>query len=407
MTGEAGNDRDPAGNPGLPDRDAVGAVASLPAVWLRDNCQCRSCRDSATGMRLLKVSDLPAEISVAAVRRSGDLIEVEFAPDGHRSVFAAEWLGQFADRAGSPDARPEQQQLPRGRPGRGADSRGEDGRSEDAKRLWTGPEIGPDFAQGSWPLFVADAAHQEACLTAVLRDGFVVLSDVPCEPGAILAVAELISVVRETEYGRLIDVQVAAAPSDPAYSQSAYDLSTAQPYRDPMSTLKLLHCLSDAGEGGESLLVDGFRAAAKLRAMDPDSFAILTRTMVTFAYADARMEHRATRPIIALDPRGRIREVRFGHWYLQPVRLPASEIVGFYHAYRVFAELISRPDRMLKFKLRPGDCLILDNTRVLNGRTGFSGSGQRHLQACFADLDGLASALALLRRRRQNGRARH
>lgn len=406
MTGEAGNDRDPAGNPGLPDRDAVRAVGSLPAVWLRDNCQCHSCRDSATGMRLLKVRDLPAEISVAAVRRSGDLVEVEFAPDGHRSVFGAEWLGQFADRAGSPDAMPDRRQVPRGWPDPGADSRGEDGRSEDAKRLWTGPEIGPDFPQGSWPLFVADAAHQEACLTAVLRDGFVVLSDVPSRPGAVLAVAELISVVRETEHGRLIDVQVAASP-DVAYSQSAYDVSTSQPYRDPLSTLKLLHCLRDAGEGGESLLVDGFRAAGQLRATDPDSFAVLTRTAVTFAYADARMEHRATRPIIALDPQGRIREVRFGHWYLQPVRLPANEIVGFYHAYRAFAELISRPDRMLIFRLRPGDCLILDNTRILNGRAGFGGAGQRHMQACFADLDGLASALALLRRRRQNGRARH
>jgi gamma-butyrobetaine dioxygenase len=352
---------------------------------------------------LLKVSDLPTDISVVAVRQSGDRVEIEFAPDGHRAVFSAHWLGQFADLGSSKD--PERLQIPPGWSGLDAYGWAEDGRSEDAKRLWTGSGIGQNFAQGSWPLFLAEPAHQDACLTAVLRDGFAVLSDVPCQPGAVLAVAELISVVRDTEHGRLVDVQPAEAPADLAYTQAAYDISTTFPFRDPLSTLKFLHCLRDADHGGESLLVDGFRAASELRAADPDSFLMLTNTPVTFAYADARMELRATRPIITLDPRGRIREVRFGHWYVQPVRLPAEDIVRFYRAYRAFAELISRPDLMLTFKLRPGDCLILDNTRVLIGRTGFSG-GQRHLQVCCADLDGLASTVALLHRRRHNGRAR-
>ena len=54
--------------------------------------------------------------------------------------------------------------------------------------------------------------------------------------------------------------------------------------------------------GGDSGLVDGFNAAALLRAADPAAFEILTRTPVTFAYADATAELRATRPMIATDP---------------------------------------------------------------------------------------------------------
>jgi gamma-butyrobetaine dioxygenase len=57
-----------------------------------------------------------------------------------------------------------------------------------------------------------------------------------------------------------------------------------------------------AVEGGDSGLVDGFNAAALLRAADPAAFEILTRTPVTFAYADATAELRATRPMIATDP---------------------------------------------------------------------------------------------------------
>src|SRR5271169_5001573 len=51
--------------------------------------------------------------------------------------------------------------------------------------------------------------------------------------------------------------------------------------------------------------------------------------------------------------------------------------------------------------LMPGDCLVFDNTRVLHARTAFgmtAGSPGRHLQGCYADLDGLASTLAVLRR---------
>ena len=46
-----------------------------------------------------------------------------------------------------------------------------------------------------------------------------------------------------------------------------------------------------------------------------------------------------------------------------------------------------------------GDCIAFDNTRVLHARTGFAATGTRHLQGCYADLDGVRSSLAVLRRR--------
>jgi gamma-butyrobetaine dioxygenase len=102
--------------------------------------------------------------------------------------------------------------------------------------------------------------------------------------------------------------------------------------------------------------------------------------------------------MIGVDPLGRIREIRFNDRSLQPVRLPPGEITAFYAAYRAFAEMISRPELMLTFRLSPGDCVIFDNTRVLHARTGFAATGRRHLQGCYADLDGVASAWAVLRR---------
>jgi hypothetical protein len=49
------------------------------------------------------------------------------------------------------------------------------------------------------------------------------------------------------------------------------------------------------------------------------------------------------------------------------------------------------PAAMLAVRLAPGDCAVFDNTRILHARTGFASSGRRHLQGCYADLDGIES----------------
>src|SRR2546421_729086 len=80
---------------------------------------------------------------------------------------------------------------------------------------------------------------------------------------------------------------------------------------------------------------------------------------------------------------------------LAPVLLPAARARSFYAAYRAFAERIADPEAAMTARLSPGDCVIVDNTRVLHGRTGFADgggtrtTGRRHLQGCYADLDGL------------------
>ena len=82
--------------------------------------------------------------------------------------------------------------------------------------------------------------------------------------------------------------------------------------------------------------------------------------------------------------------------------MPYAEVAPFYAAYRTWAGLLAQPERQLNLRLAEGDCLVFDNTRILHARTEFStgaaGSG-RHLQGCYADLDGLASTLAVGKRR--------
>ncbi len=389
-----------------------GRQLRFPAIWLRDNCPCAECRDPRSGQKFLDITDIDDELAVDSAVRAGEFVVVTYAPDQHRSILSLAWLAEHAlDRYGDGG-----------------------GRTEDDKELWPAADLArgaarpeaswpqgswpegnwpqenwpqENWAQGNWAEYLAEPAERIRSLAAVMRLGFVLLHDVPAEPGTVLQVAGSFGYVRETNYGSLFDVRVEPAPDNLAYTSREILPHTDNPYRDPVPTVQLLHCLRAAGDGGDTGLVDGFAAAAALRAADRAAFDVITGTAVSFGYADNGAELRASQPLIQLSPRGRICGVRFNNRSARPLRLPYADVTAFYAAYRRWAELLAEPGRRLNLRLAPGDCLIFDNTRILHARTAFSlpadASGGRHLQGCYADLDGLASTLAVLSRPADNG----
>ncbi|WP_377273306.1 TauD/TfdA family dioxygenase [Peterkaempfera sp. SMS 1(5)a] len=363
-----------------PAAEPADLLGALPPMWLRDNCPCPECRDPHSGQKLFQITDLPRELAVASAAPQHDnganAVDVVWSPDGHRSRYPVQWL--LANR-----------------PGETAEA---DHRSEAGKQLWQAADLAGALPEADWAAYLANPGERARVLEAVQRLGFALLRAVPTEEGQVLAVAESFGFVRETNYGKLFDVRVEPNPDNLAFTSARITPHTDNPYRDPVPTIQLLHCLSNAAEGGDSGLVDGFRAAALLREEDPEAFGVLTRTPVPFVYRDARTELTAFRPLIDTDPLGRIREVRFNNRSIGTLRLPAAELEAFYAAYRTFAELLLRPGLQLDFRLAPGDCVVFDNTRLLHARTAFEQSGARHLQGCYADLDGLAGTLAVLRR---------
>jgi gamma-butyrobetaine dioxygenase len=403
-----------------PSTQALG----FPAVWLRHNCPCPDCRDPVTGQRLVEITQISNGPWATVTAEFADSIEVTFAPDGHRSVFSRAWLAASALDVGA----------------------GADLRTEDGKALWRaapasadgGPAAGLPLVElaavpaADWAGYLADDSVRVSVLDAVVRYGAGLLRCVPGSGGMVTAVAETFGYVRETNYGRIFDVRVVADPANLAFTSRAIAPHTDNPYRDPVPTLQLLHCLRDASLGGETVLVDGFAAAATLRAVDPLSFGVLTDTPIPFAYVDKETSLTACQPLISLTRRGRITGVRLNNRSMQPVRLPPAEAEAVYGAYRAWAAIVARPEFALHLRLTPGDCLVFDNTRILHARTAFApapaassgpggsrgprgtggsggpagsggsggpgGSGERHLQGCYADIDGLLSTLAVLRR---------
>ncbi|MEU8511362.1 phosphonate degradation HD-domain oxygenase [Kitasatospora sp. NPDC048722] len=346
-------------------------MPELPTHWLRDNCPCAECRDPRSGQKLFQIADLPEDLVVSAQCEMNGNLEVLWS-DGHRSRYPLGWLTEAGDG---------------------------DGRTEADKRLWVAADFRRGLPEAEWEAYLADPAEQAAVLTAVRRSGFAVLRGVPAVERQVLRVAGSFGFVRVTNYGELFDVRVEPDPNNLAFTSVAITPHTDNPYRDPVPTLQLLHCLENSATGGDSGLVDGFGAAAVLREEAPADFAVLTRTPVPFVFRDHGAELRADRPLIDVDPLGRIREVRFNNRSIGTLRGSREELDAFYAAYRRFAAVTLRPELQLTFRLDPGDCLVLDNTRLLHARTAFRQDGRRHLQGCYADLDSLTSTLAVLHRR--------
>jgi gamma-butyrobetaine dioxygenase len=330
---------------------------SFDAVWLRDNCRCAECRHES-GQRLLDTVAIPDDLALTSVNADDGTIVAVFS-DGHESRFDTAWLQEQVD--GTPFRR----------------------------RLWD--------AEVELPVehFDEVAAGGDALrrwLAAVDDLGFAILTGGPTEPGTVTRVAELFGFVRETNYGRLFDVRSVVDPSNLAYTGLALGAHTDNPYRDPTPTLQLLHCLASSAGGGENTLVDAFRVAQDL---DREAFELLARHPLRFRYSDDDTELEAEHPVLSVGARGELRAVHFNTRSAAPSPdLPRE----WYDAYRTFGRMLGAPAYQIRFKLDPGDLFIVDNLRVLHGRTGYTEAGDRHLQGCYADRDGLRSKLAVLRR---------
>jgi gamma-butyrobetaine dioxygenase len=275
-------------------------------------------------------------------------------------------------------------------------------RTHDCPPGWVAPEIETwdcslqkQFPIANFHDVARDRDALAGWLAGVRRYGFGKLDNGPVESGALLKVTGLFGYVRETNYGKFFDVRAEVNPTNLAYTGLGLQGHTDNPYRDPVPTLQILYCLQNSAEGGENMVVDGFRAAERLRRESPRYFDVLSKHCARFEYSGSTgICLRSRRPIIELAPDGEMIAIRFNNRSAAAVTdVPYDDMADYYAAVRRFGELIDDPSMEIAFKLSPGESFIVDNTRVLHARKGFSGIGTRWLQGCYADKDGLLSTL--------------
>ena len=165
------------------------------------------------------------------------------------------------------------------------------------------------------------------------------------------------------------------------------------PYRDPVPTVQLLHCLRPSATGGRSRFADGFAAAELLRSDFPERFDVLATTPVRFRHRSDDVDLHATRPIIELDAERRVVAIALNHRSM--LAPPVERATAFYDAYLTFQRLVERPELVIERHLDSGEVVAFDNRRVLHARTAFRSDEPRHLQGCYVDIEAVRSAVRL------------
>jgi len=230
--------------------------------------------------------------------------------------------------------------------------------------------------------------------------GFVIFKNVPTEDNYIVKFANSIGTIRPTNFGESFSVKSVPEPNDLAYTSIALTPHTDNPYRKPIPCIQLLHCLENEVKGGLSTLVDGFTVAEHLRKKHYELFDILTKTKVRFRFVDKTIILENWGELIELDQNNKVKQVRYSTRLDYVPALSKKELEKFYEARKLIADLYTSSKFEIKFKLEKGDLLMMDNHRLLHGRTSYNVSeGKRYLKGCYIDHDSTEGKLRHLERK--------
>ncbi|KAK2057004.1 TfdA family taurine catabolism dioxygenase TauD [Colletotrichum caudatum] len=362
-------------------------AAAFDAAWLRDRCPCPHCVSPSSGNKSFATTEIPHDIAFSQVRTLVDgAVQIHWANDipraaavDHVSVFPAtgdDALGAmalekpvlFARHHWSPDRVP--------------------------KFGWTTETLNPRLLRIRYDDFVAGGAPFRDAVLSLSQIGLVFLTNMPQTETAVADVALKFGAVKETFYGRTWDVISKPDAENVAYTSSYLGLHSDMLYLDSPPRVQLLHCLENSCSGGESIFSDTLHATSRLRAARPDHYDALCAFPVPYHYAKNGFFYRQARPVVSHAEDPDLREV----WWSPPFQAPfpvhetpaqAAAWPRWLDAARAFQAVLQDPPSVYQYKLRPGECVLFDNRRVLHGRRAFdTGSGRRWLKGTYvADED--------------------
>ncbi len=237
-------------------------------------------------------------------------------------------------------------------------------------------------------------------LISFYKYGFVIFKKVPTENNFLVKFANSIGSIRRTNFGEFFNVKSKPNPNDLAYTSLPLAPHTDNPYRNPVPCIQILHCIENEVSGGNSTLVDGYTVTEELKKDYPDYYKILTEVKVRYQFIDQDVVLEDWAEMIQLDENKNLKQVRFSP-RLDFVPLMDKEKLDLYYAARKkISELYNSDKYRLEFKLNSGDLLMMDNYRLLHGRTTYDANeGKRFLQGCYIDYDSTEGRLKHLKRK--------
>ncbi|MEY3868649.1 MAG: TauD/TfdA family dioxygenase [Microcoleaceae cyanobacterium] len=333
-------------------------------IWLRDNCLCPKCYYPTSWQKKHDISEYMANNPSPKplnVELTDEKLLVDWDENpSHRSIFPLDWLMSHA-YDGNQEVKPTRERI-----------------------LWD-----KAWLDAHLPAWVdAKSENRQTWTNQLLTFGFTVIKNFRLED-----LNNFLSSIGPTYYlaknGPYSTVKANPKATDLSLSAEGNELlpHTDITYISTPPLVQLLYCVENLATGGESVLVDGFRVARDFQQHHPKYFEILTQVPVKFEQFYPQWEYYVshTTPIIELNREGLVTSIYFSHKNFGS-QLPFDQVEIFYEAYNTFFHYLKNPAYQYWFRLETGDCLLVENFRVLHGRKKFDpSSGMRHLEVAYTD----------------------
>ena len=339
-------------------------------VWLRDCCYCDECGDCYSSLRqyvpdLRSLDSRPDNISW-----QDGVLTIRWK-DGHQSVYSSQWLNEnrYDDQARAA------RRIP--------------------YRYWDGSSDVSEFTF-DFELAQNDESKRLSLQKSLIENGIAIIKNGPATPGGVLDFAGLFGAVEQSAYGAIFDLTPGNAIGTAGTTLRAVPPHSDEAFAYTPPGIEALACVIPAEEGGDSILVDGFGIAQKLRQQSPKGFDLLA----TWNHHYVRMhqdklDQRAFAPVIALDDDGEISGIRIHTRASAPLDIPQEVMEDYLDAYHRLCAMMMSPENQLQINLGAGEAIIFDNHRALHSRTAFS-DRNRHLQICSVPREKFHESFRLL-----------
>ena len=347
-----------------------GLKKEIHPFWLRERIDGNQYIDQITQQRLFDPTELKNNIKIDKLNLSGDFLEVTFS-DGAYSKFSIDNIfNEFLNN-----------------------------NNQNINKIkWDSSfKISDNFA---FEENIFEKQNMYEALVHFYKYGFVIFKKVPTKDNFIVNFANSIGSIRRTNFGEFFNVKSKPNPNDLAYTSLPLAPHTDNPYRNPVPCIQLLHCIENEVKGGLSTLVDGYNVSENLKQNYPDYYNILTETKVRFQFIDQNVILENWAEMIELDQNKDFKQVRFSPRLDFVPLINKEKLELFYSARKKMSELYNSDNFRIEFKLLPGDLIMMDNYRLLHGRTKYDANeGNRFLQGCYIDYDSTEGKLKHLRRK--------
>jgi gamma-butyrobetaine dioxygenase len=370
-----------AGYPGLKVKDSLVEISwsksetsSFHYCWLRDNCRSSSSIHPSTRQKLHSTGHVlaPKAREVSWTTDSPPKLHIKWEKNSinvpniveeinHESVFDISWLkANDYTRPPKPLIKP---------------------------ILWTAKEYEAKYSAVEYSSFANTEEGLKQVLKEIRDNGFVFIQNVPTEDYLLQVekVALRLGEIRESFYGRSWDVKSIANSKNIAYTSLNLGLHMDLMYFENPPGLQFLHCIENSGDGGYSTYLDVYKAVEVLKRESMDHYETLKKVPVTFLYQNDGYHYHMRHPTITDDDLNGDLKVYYAPPFQGPLQADPSLVPAFYEAFNHFESIITRLELIYKRMLKPGDCVIFANQRVLHGRESFS--GVRQLRGTFVGWD--------------------